>query len=242
MSAGRILVVDDERALLEGVAFALRKAGFLPDTAATGEDALRLIDQTAYDVAILDVMLPGLSGFEVCRRLRESSAIPIIMLTARDAESDRVFGLESGADDYVVKPFSTKELVSRVRSILRRRELDATVAAMAHAYAFGDLRIDLVRHTAEWSGTRLPLTESEYQILTFLAEAGGETITRHQIMQRLWNSTYVGDERVCDVHIHALRRKIRQAGGNPHIIMTVRGHGYALGADRSPTPVTDRGG
>lgn len=228
MSDERILVVDDETALLEGVAFALRNAGYLADTVTTGEDALTLIDRATYDVAILDVMLPGVSGFDVCRRLRETSDIPIIMLTARDAESDRVFGLEAGADDYVVKPFSTRELVSRVRSILRRRQLDATAAAKAHEFAFGDLVIDLVRHTAAWGGTRLPLTESEYKILTFLAEACGDAITRHEIMKQLWNSEYVGDERVCDVHIHALRRKIRQAGGDPHLIRTVRGHGYAL--------------
>ena len=166
-------------------------------------------------MAILDVMLPGVSGFDVCRRLRETSDMPIIMLTARDAESDRVFGLEAGADDYVVKPFSTRELVSRVRSILRRRQLDATAAAKAHEFAVGELLIDLVRHTAAWGGTRLPLTESEYKILTFLAEACGDAITRHEIMKQLWSSEYVGDERVCDVHIHALRRKIRQAGGDP---------------------------
>lgn len=228
MSGERILVVDDEAALTDGVAFALRRAGYETDTAATGEEALQRLEQTAYDVAILDVMLPGMSGFQVCDWLRERSDVPIIMLTARDAEGDRVRGLDTGADDYVVKPFSTRELVSRVRSILRRRALDTRAAAQSHIYTVGDLHLDLLQHGAEWAGQPLRLTESEYQILIILAEADGMPVSRQDVMRRLWNSEYVGDERVCDVHVHSIRRKIRQAGGNDRIVQTVRGEGYAL--------------
>jgi DNA-binding response OmpR family regulator len=228
VSGERILVVDDEAALLDGVAFALRRAGYSPETAANGEDALQRIERESFDVAILDVMLPGLSGFDLCRRLREDGDMPIILLTARDAESDRVFGLESGADDYVVKPFSTRELVSRVHSILRRRQLDAEAATRSHAYAVAELRIDLLQHTADWAGSPLRLTDSEYRILAFLAEKRGAPVSRHEIVRRLWNSDHVGDERVCDVHVHAIRRKISQAGGDSRIVRTVRGEGYAL--------------
>ena len=230
MSGVAILVADDERALRDAVAYALRQAGYSVDLVESGEQALARSAASAYAVVILDVMLPGLSGFEICRRIRATSDVPIILLTARDAEADRVYGLEAGADDYVTKPFSVAELVSRVRSILRRRELDAG----AHLIRVGELEIDQLSQRVLLRGRRLGPTPSEYDVLLALAQAGGQVVSRRAIVQHLWSSEHVGDERVCDVHVHALRRKIASVGGDPQLIATVRGRGYALSGGPRP--------
>ena len=237
MSGARILIVDDEAALRDGVTFALRRAGYESESVASGEEALRRLDEAAFDVAIVDVMLPGVSGFDLCRTLRDGGDIPIILLTALDSEFDRVQGLEIGADDYVVKPFSTRELVSRVQAILRRRHLDAAAAGRIHAFNVGQLRVDLLHHAAFWGQRRLPLTDSEFRILTFLASAEGATVSRPKIMRQLWDSDHVSDARVPDVHVHAIRRKIRLAGGDPRVAHRSR---TGVCADNSATPPSSR--
>jgi two-component system, OmpR family, response regulator RegX3 len=222
----RILVVDDEQAIVDAVSYALRAAGFEVDAFGDGETALEAARATRYDVLVLDVRLPGLSGIEICRRLRGESDVPILMLTAMDAEVDRVLGLEAGADDYVTKPFSVAELVSRVRAILRRRELDR--ASSFGVRRVGSLELDVSRHEVRVDGHTIRLTPSEFRLLALLAEEPERVYTRREIMQHLWNSSYVGDERACDIHVSNLRRKIEATPGNPSRLVTVRGVGYKL--------------
>jgi two-component system response regulator RegX3 len=229
MSAARILLVDDEQGILDAVGYTLRQEGFDVVTATDGETALELARARPFDVVVLDVMMPGMSGMDVCRILRAESAVPIVLLTARDSELDRVLGLELGADDYVTKPFSTPELVSRIRALLRRRELDQTTKAVV--VQLGGIKLDLARHVVEADGKPVQLTPSEFRVLTLLAEEPGRVFTRRQIMEHLWQSPYVGDERASDVHISNLRRKIERDAANPERIVTVRGVGYKLVAD-----------
>jgi two-component system response regulator RegX3 len=181
-----------------------------------------------YDLVVLDVMMPRLQGTEVCRRLRAESIVPIIMLTAKDTESDRVLGLELGADDYVTKPFSSAELVSRVRALLRRRELDLAEGGEATTAAVGGIRVDLRRHEVEVDGKPAALTASEFKLLALLVEQPDRVFSRQQIMEHLWESTYVGDARACDVHISNLRRKLERDPARPTRIVTVREFGYKL--------------
>jgi two-component system response regulator RegX3 len=223
----RILVVDDEPAIAEAVVYALGGEGYDVVSRADGEDALATALGEQFDLVILDLMLPRLSGREVCRRLRQESDVPILMLTAKDAEVDRVLGLEVGADDYVTKPFSLAELISRVRAILRRRELDRA----GRGYAFkriGSLTLDLARHKVALSDAEVQLTPSEFRLLALLAEQPERVYSRREIMQHLWESSYVGDERACDIHISNLRRKLKEEPDQPERIVTVRGVGYKL--------------
>jgi two-component system, OmpR family, response regulator RegX3 len=222
----RILVVDDEPAIVDAVTYALRASGFEVDTFGDGESALEAARSDSYDVLVLDVRLPGLSGIEICRRLRGESDVPILILTAMDAEVDRVLGLEAGADDYVTKPFSVAELVSRVRAILRRRELDR--AAGGGIRRVGSLELDVNRHEVRIDGRTIRLTPSEFRLLAFLAQEPEHVYTRREIMQHLWDSTYVGDQRACDIHVSNLRRKIEEMPGRPQRLVTVRGVGYKL--------------
>jgi two-component system response regulator RegX3 len=223
----RILLVDDEPDILETVGWALRRDGFDVSTAVNGETALETSASEQFDVVILDVMLPDIPGTDVCRRLREKSDVPILMLTARDAEVDRVLGLELGADDYVTKPFSTAELASRVRAILRRRELDRA-PRVDSARVVGDLRIDPVRHEVSVGDRLVALTPSEFRLLSLLADHLGQPLSRNQIMEHLWRSPYVGDARACDTHIANLRRKIEIDHAHPTRLVTVREVGYKL--------------
>ena len=225
MSA-RILVVDDEPAIVDAVSYALRSSGFEVDTFGDGESALEAARTDSYDVLVLDVRLPGLSGIEICRRLRSESDVPILILTAMDAEVDRVLGLEAGADDYVTKPFSVAELVSRVRAILRRRELDR--ASGGAIRRVGSLELDVNRHEVRIDGKTIRLTPSEFRLLAFLAQEPEHVYSRREIMQHLWDSTYVGDQRACDIHVSNLRRKIEATPGPPQRLVTVRGVGYKL--------------
>ncbi len=222
-----VLVVDDEPAIQDAVGYALRSEGFTVATAAGGEEALAAVEQDGFDLVLLDIMLPGLSGVEVCRRLRESGDVPIILLSARDAEVDRVLGLESGADDYVTKPFSMVELLSRVRALLRRRELDRSAGGAA-VRRLGRLEIDPVRHTVQVDGDAVRLTPSEFRLLALLAEQPERVFTRREIMEHLWESAYIGDQRACDIHISNLRRKLERDPENPQQLVTVRGVGYKL--------------
>jgi two-component system, OmpR family, response regulator RegX3 len=222
----RILVVDDEPAIRDAVSYALKAEGFQTETVETGEDALERARQDDFDLLVLDLMLPGLSGSDVCRTVRSESGVPIILLTARDSEIDRVLGLEIGADDYVTKPFSMAELVGRVRALLRRRELDR--ASVSGVLRVGDLRVDLLRHEVKLGGRPVFLTPSEFRLLALLAGEPERVFSRRELMEHLWESEYVGDQRACDVHIANLRRKLEADPASPKRLVTVRGVGYKL--------------
>jgi two-component system response regulator RegX3 len=221
----KILLVDDEPAILESVAYALRTEGFEVVESRSGAEALASFAQDSVDVVVLDVMLGDSSGIDICRQLRAESAVPILMLTARDAEVDRVLGLELGADDYVTKPFSMAELVSRVRAIVRRRELDRGEGA--RVLRAGDVEVDLVRHEASIAGEPIRLTPTELRILSLLA-GEDRPFTRHEILQHAWGTSFVPEERSCDAHIANLRRKLEPTADAPDRLLTVRGVGYRL--------------
>ena len=224
----RILVVDDEPAIADSVAYALDSEGFDVDVVGDGGEALRAARERDYDLMVLDLLLPGVPGLEVARLLRAESDLPIIMLTARDAELDRVLGLELGADDYVAKPFSIAELVSRVRALLRRRALDRDGDDDSTVKVVGGLSIDLSNYTVDVDGMPARLTPSEFRLLALLATEPDRVKSRREIMQHLWQSSYVGDEHACDVHISNLRRKVERDPRDPERIVTVRCVGYRL--------------
>jgi two-component system response regulator RegX3 len=224
----RILLADDEPDLLEPVAYALRQHGFDVVTVPDGERAIDEARSGGYDLLICDVIMPGALGTDVVRILRGEGDLPIILLTAKDAEVDRVLGLELGADDYVTKPFSSAELVSRVRALLRRRELDLAAAPAGTALAAGGLTIDYARHEVAVDGKSVSLTPSEFNLLALLAESPGQVFSRMQIMERLWQSPHVGDGRAADVHVSNLRRKLERDPSRPERIVTVREFGYKL--------------
>ena len=224
--AERILVVEDEPAIAEAVEYALQAEGFQVDALGDGAEALELARRHDYDLLVLDLMLPGLSGVEVCRRLRSESPIPILMVTAKDTEVDRVVGLEIGADDYVTKPFSMPELMARVRALLRRRELDRRGDDVR--LSVGRLSLDLVKHQATIDGEPVPLTAFELKLLALLATDPGRVFSRREIMRHLWDSDYVGDERACDLHVSNIRQKIERDPAEPERLVTVRGAGYKL--------------
>ena len=227
LNGDRILLVDDDPGVRDVVAFTLRRDGFEVDEERNGPAALEAGRSGRYSIVVLDVMLPGMSGTDVCRALRAESDVPILMLTARDAEADRVLGLEIGADDYVTKPFSSAELLSRVRAILRRRELDRA-GGVGTVRELGGLKIDLGRHEVLVDGERVHLTLSEFKVLSLLAEQPDSVVSRRQLMQHLWASEHVGDEHACEVHISNLRRKIERDPAQPERLLTVRGSGYKL--------------
>ena len=227
----RILVADDEPDILESVVYALERDGFDVETAVTGQEALDAARARSYDIILLDVMMPEMSGIDVCRIIRAESDVPIILVTAKDAEIDRVLGLELGADDYVTKPFSLAELVSRVRALQRRRELDRQGATPSTTVDIGGITIDLARHSVLVDEHPVHVTRSEFKVLSLLATRPGEVFSRREIMEHLWDSTYVGDARACDVHIANLRRKIEPDPSHPTRIVTVREAGYRLAGD-----------
>jgi two-component system response regulator RegX3 len=223
--SSRVLVVEDEPTIRRAVGYALRRDGFEVSESGDGADALALAEEP-FDVVILDLGLPTVSGTEVLRQLRAAGPVPIIVLTALGTEPDRILGLELGADDYVTKPFSMAELMSRVRAILRRCELEASRRDPVRVV--GGLRIDLGRHQVLVDGHSVYLTASQFKLLALLAENPGEVVTRHEIMHRLWDSDFVGDEHVCDVHISNLRHKIERDSSHPQRVVTIRGVGYKL--------------
>jgi two-component system response regulator RegX3 len=223
---GRILLVEDESAIAEAVAYALRDAGFEVDAVGDGDAALESSRRGSYELMILDLLLPGLPGLEVCRTVRAESDLPILMLTAREGELDRVLGLETGADDYVTKPFSMAELTSRVRALLRRRALDRSLSEGIRTV--GALRLDVNRHAATIDERPLQLTPSEYRLLTLLASEPGRVFTREELVRHLWQSDFLGDRRAIDVHISNLRRKLEPNPREPLRLITVRGSGYKL--------------
>ena len=218
-----ILVVEDEESFSDALSFMLRKEGFTVSVASTGPDALAQFDRSPADLVLLDLMLPGMSGTDLCRAIRATSRVPIIMVTAKDSELDKVLGLELGADDYVTKPFSSRELVARIRAVLRRNtdELDDTPIIEA-----GPVRIDPERHEVRVSGELVSLPLKEFDLLAYLVRNTGRVLTRGQLIDRIWGSDYVGDTKTLDVHIKRLRGKVEPDPAHPVHLITVRGLGY----------------
>ena len=222
----RVLIVEDEESFADPLAFLLRKEGFTTAVAITGQQALEEFDRNGADIVLLDLMLPGMSGTDVCRQLRTRSAVPVIMVTARDGEIDKVVGLELGADDYITKPFSTAELVSRLRAILRRREFDRSDGTAR--FELGALSIDSAEQSVRLHGEEVHLTPMEFRILTLLARDPGRVFERNEILRGVWQTSFVGDERACDSHIFNLRAKIEDDPREPRRLLTVPGAGYKL--------------
>ena len=223
----RILVVEDESSFSEALEFLLGKEGFSVVTAATGSEALKKFDQGGIDLVLLDLMLPEISGTEVCRQIRAKSKIPIIMLTAKDSEVDKVVGLEIGADDYVTKPYSARELVARINAVLRRNGGDVVQLDPGVMSVHG-IRMDIDRHQVSINGIPASLPLKEFELLEFLMRNAGRVLTRMQLIDRVWGSDYVGDTKTLDVHIKRLRAKIEDDPANPKVIQTVRGLGYKM--------------
>jgi two-component system response regulator RegX3 len=220
----KILVVEDEASFSEALAYVLGKEGFEVVVADTGDGAVATFDRVGADLVLLDLMLPGLSGTEVCKQLRSRSNVPIIMLTAKDTEVDKVVGLELGADDYVTKPYSKAELVARIRAVLRRQ---SEVAPLADSVLIaGPVRIDVERHQVDINNISVALPLKEFELLEFLIRNSGRVLTRAQLIDRVWGSDYFGDTKTLDVHVKRLRAKIEQDPANPVYIQTIRGLGY----------------
>jgi len=220
----RILVVEDEESLSDPLSYMLKKEGFEVTLAATGPEGLEQFDRHGADLVLLDLMLPGLSGTEVCRSLRAKSSVPVIMLTAKDSEVDKVVGLELGADDYVTKPYSARELVARIRAVLRRHgEPEELVTATVEA---GPVRLDVDRHVVSVGGAPVPMPLKEFELLELLLRNAGRVLTRGQLIDRVWGSDYVGDTKTLDVHVKRLRAKVEPDPSAPKHIVTVRGLGY----------------
>ncbi len=226
----KLLLVEDEPSIAEGLTITLEAEGFQVAWVKDGSDAVPTWERTRPDIILLDLMLPGMSGTEICRIIRSRSDVPIIMLTARDQEIDRVVGLELGADDYVTKPFSTRELVARLRAVLRRAPILDVMDVDAPAEASG-VRVDRVRHEVQVDGELVDLPPKEFELLACLVEHAGRVLTRHQLIDEIWGSDYVGDTKTLDVHIRRLRTRIEQDPTTPERIQTVRGVGYRF-ADR----------
>ena len=225
----RILLIEDEQSFSETVSFMLKKEGFEVRVADNGDAGLAAFLKDGADLILLDLMLPGRSGMDVCRAVRATSMVPIIMLTAKDSELDKVLGLELGADDYVTKPFSMRELVARVRAVLRRpQELGGEDEA--GAIVAGPVRIDIDRHIVSVDGVKVPMPLKEFDLLEFLVRNAGRVLTRAQIIDRVWGADYFGDTKTLDVHIKRLRSKIEADPANPKYLQTVRGLGYTFDA------------
>ena len=226
----RILVVEDEASFSEALAYLLGREGFDVSVADNGVKAIEEFDRSGADLVLLDLMLPGLSGTEVCRQLRSRSNVPIIMLTAKDSEVDKVVGLELGADDYITKPYSSRELLARIHAVLRRIG-DLTLGGDdGHILIAGPVRMDTERHLVAINNTAVNFPLKEFELLEFLMRNSGRVLTRMQLIDRVWGSDYVGDTKTLDVHIKRLRAKIEQDPANPVYIQTVRGLGYKLEA------------
>jgi two-component system response regulator RegX3 len=238
----RVLIVEDEESFADPLAYLLRKEGFEASIAGTGAAALEDFERHGADIVLLDLMLPGMSGTDVCKALRQRSSVPVIMVTARDAEIDKVVGLELGADDYVTKPYSARELIARVRAVLRRgQEADGDGAAGSpsptdrQVLAAGPVRMDVARHVVTVEGrdgatSEVPLPLKEFDLLEYLMRNVGRVLTRAQLIDRVWGADYVGDTKTLDVHIKRLRAKVEPEPSAPRHLVTVRGLGYKLDA------------
>ncbi len=218
-------MVEDEESFSDALSYMLRKEGFEVSVAATGPSALTEFDRTGADIVLLDLMLPEMSGTEVCRQLRQRSHVPIIMVTARDSEIDKVVGLEIGADDYVTKPYSPRELVARIRAVLRRQIAEVAESG-APTLAAGPVRMDIERHVVTVDGAAVQLPLKEFELLELLLRNAGRVLTRGQLIDRVWGADYVGDTKTLDVHVKRLRSKVEPEPSTPRYIVTVRGLGY----------------
>jgi len=223
----KILIVEDEASFSEALEFLLGKEGFSVVLADNGADAIRKFDQGGIDLVLLDLMLPEISGTEVCRQIRAKSRVPIIMLTAKDSEVDKVVGLEIGADGYVTKPYSSRELVARIRAVLRRNSAEG-IESEPGVMTVSGIRMDIDRHQVSVNGIPVSLPLKEFELLEFLMRNAGRVLTRMQLIDRVWGSDYVGDTKTLDVHIKRLRAKIENDPANPTLIQTVRGLGYKM--------------
>jgi len=223
----RILIVEDEASLSEPLAYLLEREGYETTIAEDGLTAVSEFEKNGADLVLLDLMLPGLPGTEVCRQIRAVSNVPIIMLTAKDGEVDIVVGLELGADDYMTKPYSTRELLARIRAVLRRRIETVETEAMLSA---GDVRMDVERHTVSVSGTDVALPLKEFELLEYLLRNAGRVLTRGQLIDRVWGADYFGDTKTLDVHIKRIRSRIEKEPSQPTMLVTVRGLGYRFEA------------
>jgi two-component system, OmpR family, response regulator RegX3 len=221
----RVLVVEDEESFSDALGYMLRREGFDVALAATGPEGVEEFERNGADLVLLDLMLPGLSGLEVCRTLRQRSDVPVIMLTAKDAEVDKVVGLEIGADDYVTKPFSARELVARMRAVLRRRGVEPEDGASS-VLESGPVRMDVDRHVVSVDSETVAMPLKEFELLEFLLRNAGRVLTRGQLIDRIWGSDYVGDTKTLDVHVKRLRAKIEPSPSAPRHLLTVRGLGY----------------
>ncbi|MGV9714203.1 response regulator [Gordonia sp. NPDC003424] len=221
-----VLIVEDEESLADPLAFLLRKEGFEASVINDGAQALSAFDRISPDIVLLDLMLPGMSGTEICKSLRARSSVPVIMVTARDSEIDKVVGLELGADDYVTKPYSARELIARIRAVLRRGgdvgDEDLSISILEE----GPVRMDVERHTVAVNGTLITLPLKEFDLLEYLLRNAGRVLTRGQLIDRVWGADYVGDTKTLDVHVKRLRSKVEPDPGNPKHLVTVRGLGY----------------
>lgn len=227
----KILIVEDESSFSEAISFLLGKEGFETDVAENGRAALDLFRASAYDLVLLDLMIPEVSGIDVCRAIRTTSMVPIIMLTAKDSEVDKVVGLELGADDYVTKPYSSRELVARIKAVLRRGTAESIDADSNSAIQVaGQIRMDVERHQVTVNGDLINLPLKEFELLEFLIRNEGRVLTRGQLIDRVWGGDYYGDTKTLDVHIKRLRSKIEKDPANPQLIQTIRGLGYKFEA------------
>ncbi|HEV8055777.1 MAG TPA: response regulator transcription factor [Nocardioidaceae bacterium] len=223
----RVLVVEDEESYSDALAYMLRKEGFTVAVAATGPEALTEFERAGADIVLLDLMLPELPGTEVCRRLRQMSAVPVIMVSAKDDEVDKVVGLELGADDYITKPYSPRELVARIRAVLRRgQDVDLAPATLE----VGPVRMDVERHVVTVTGTEIRLPLKEFELLEMFLRNSGRVLTRGQLIDRVWGADYVGDTKTLDVHVKRLRAKVEPDPAQPRYLVTVRGLGYKYDA------------
>lgn len=225
----RILVVEDEASFSDALTFMLGKEGFETAVAATGPDAIEEFERNGADLILLDLMLPGMSGSEVCRTIRQKSSVPIIMVTAKADEVDKIVGLEIGADDYVTKPYSSRELVARIRAVLRRN-VDFEELVNTSVLEVGDIRMDIERHTVSVRGKSVSMPLKEFDLLELLLRNAGRVLTRGQLIDRIWGSDYVGDTKTLDVHVKRVRAKIEVDPANPTMLLTVRGLGYKFDA------------
>lgn len=229
MSNELVLIVDDEKTLVKALSFNLEKEGFRTEKAYNGQEALDKVSEIKPDIVILDLMLPELDGFEVCRRIRKKLDVPIIMLTARGEDIDKVLGLELGADDYLTKPFNSRELVARIKSILRRSTFREEVPKKQ--IQIGKMQIDLLQHRVRLEDKEVNLTSKEFALLSFLAANAGNVYSRQQLLEQVWGYDHYGDVRTVDVHIRHIREKIEEDPGNPELIITIWGTGYKIRED-----------
>jgi two-component system response regulator RegX3 len=226
----KILIVEDEASFSEALEFLLKKEGFDVEVAEDGRQAVNKFEANGADLILLDLMIPEISGTEVCRIIRTTSQVPIIMLTAKDAEIDKVVGLELGADDYVTKPYSSRELLARIKAVLRRQSPDQDVSESVGALSVGPIRMDIDKHQVSVNGAAVSLPLREFELLEFFMRNPGRVLTRIQIIDRVWGGDYFGDTKTLDVHVKRLRAKIEADPANPVLLQTIRGLGYKLEA------------